>query len=69
MGDRNLIPEGYADFIRNLKERIRSAQVQAGLAVNRKLVLLYWSIGRDILQRQQAAKWGDGVLALLWSRS
>ena len=37
---------------------IRSAQVRAALAVNRELVLLYWSIGWDILDRQQAVGWG-----------
>jgi hypothetical protein len=36
-----LIPEGYDEFLRGLKERIRTAQVRAALAVNRELVLLY----------------------------
>jgi DUF1016 N-terminal domain len=43
----------YEDFLRDLKDRIRIAQVRASLAVNRELVLLYWQIGRDILTRQQ----------------
>lgn len=64
-GDQPLIPDGYADFLRDVRERIRAAQVRAGLAVNRELVLLYWSIGRDILQRQKTAKWGDKVIAQL----
>jgi hypothetical protein len=34
-----------------------SAQVRAGLAVNRELVLLYWGIGRDILERQEREGW------------
>ncbi len=51
--DRSSIAKGYDDFLRDLKERIRSAQVRAVLAVNRELVLLYWQIGRDILSRQQ----------------
>jgi hypothetical protein len=57
-----LIPEAYEDFLRNLKERIRAAQVRAGLAVNRKLVLLYWSIGNDLSRRQRQAKWGDAII-------
>jgi hypothetical protein len=32
--------------------RVRTAQVRAALAVNRELILLYWSIGRDILDWQ-----------------
>ncbi len=49
--DQASIAEGYDDFLRDLKERIRSAQVRAVLAVNRELVLLYWLLGRDILTR------------------
>jgi len=45
--------EGYDNFLRELKEHIRTAQVRAALAVNRELVLLYWQIGREILTRQQ----------------
>ena len=39
---------GYAEFLTALKERIQRAQLRAGLAVNRELVLLYWQIGCDI---------------------
>ena len=47
-----LPPEGYADWLADLKSRIHTAQQRATLAVNRELVLLYWQIGRDILARQ-----------------
>lgn len=45
-------PSGYADWLAELKIRIHTAQQRATLAVNRKLVLLYWQIGRDILARE-----------------
>jgi predicted nuclease of restriction endonuclease-like (RecB) superfamily len=35
------------------------------LAVNRELVTLYWQIGRDILDRQEKAGWGAGVIGRL----
>ena len=53
---------GYDDFLRDLKQRVRTAQVKAALAVNSELVLLYWGIGRDILQRQQEQGWGAKVI-------
>jgi predicted nuclease of restriction endonuclease-like (RecB) superfamily len=59
---RDLIPEGYDEFLRGLKERIRTAQVRAALAVNRELVLLYWRIGQDILERQRQSGWGSKVI-------
>jgi predicted nuclease of restriction endonuclease-like (RecB) superfamily len=52
----------YQTLLASLKQRIREAQVRAGLAVNRELVLLYWSIGREILTRQQAQGWGAKVI-------
>src|SRR2546422_2911453 len=57
-----LIPEGYDEFLRGLKERIRTAQVRAALAVNRELVLLYWRIGQDILERQSESGSGSRVI-------
>lgn len=58
-------PEGYADWLAELKDRIHSAQQRATLAVNRELVLLYWRIGRDILERQAKQGWGAKVVERL----
>ena len=58
-------PEGYADWLADLKGRIHTAQQRATLAVNRELVLLYWQIGRDILARQAAQGWGAKVIERL----
>jgi predicted nuclease of restriction endonuclease-like (RecB) superfamily len=52
----------YQSLLDSLKKRIQEAQVRAGLAVNRELVLLYWSIGREILSRQQVQGWGARVI-------
>lgn len=56
------IVPGYNEFLHELKERIRHAQMQAVLAVNRELILLYWLLGRDILTRQQQQGWGAKVI-------
>ena len=54
----SLADESYSQFLADLKGRIRAAQLRAALAVNRELVLLYWQIGRDILDRQARESWG-----------
>jgi predicted nuclease of restriction endonuclease-like (RecB) superfamily len=59
------LPENYEAFVRGLKERIRTAQVRAALAVNKELVMLYWQIGREILQRQEQEGWGAKVIEQL----
>ena len=57
-----LVPKGYEAFLVELKERIRTAQLRAAIAVNRELVLLYWQTGRDILLRQKEHGWGSKVI-------
>jgi predicted nuclease of restriction endonuclease-like (RecB) superfamily len=56
------IPNSYEQFLADLKARIRTAQVRAAIAVNRELVQLYWTIGRDILTRQSREGWGAKVI-------
>ena len=58
-------PEGYSDWLSDLKGRIHGAQQRATLAVNRELVLLYWQIGHDILTRQTQQGWGTKVIERL----
>lgn len=60
--DREPAPDGYADWLVDLKARIHTAQQRATLSVNRELVLLYWGIGRDILGRQLHQGWGAKVV-------
>jgi hypothetical protein len=56
-------PEGYAEWLAGVKTRIYAAQQRAALAVNTELLQLYRGIGQEILERQTAGTWGDGILA------
>ena len=55
-------PPDYAPLLAEIKSRVQSARVKAGLAANRELLTLYWDIGRLILDRQQMAGWGAKVI-------
>ncbi|EYF08229.1 PDDEXK nuclease domain-containing protein [Chondromyces apiculatus] len=55
-------PKGYTEWIADVKQRVRAAQMRASLAVNHELIALYWSIGRDILEKQKKLGWGAGVV-------
>jgi predicted nuclease of restriction endonuclease-like (RecB) superfamily len=57
-----LSPEGYEAFLAELKERIKTAQIRASLAVNHEMISLYWRIGTDILARQEEHGWGAKVI-------
>ena len=55
-------PFDYIALLSDLKTQIRAARTKAALAVNRELVLLYWSIGKRILKQQALQGWGAKVI-------
>ena len=56
------IAPDYTSFLTEVKGRIQTARLQAGRAVNRELVMLYWDIGRGIVEKQKTVGWGDAVV-------
>ncbi|MBU4305208.1 MAG: DUF1016 family protein [Candidatus Omnitrophica bacterium] len=59
---KKIIQNNYAEFLGEIKERIRRAQYAALKAVNKQLIELYWDIGRMILERQNQHGWGKAVV-------
>jgi predicted nuclease of restriction endonuclease-like (RecB) superfamily len=55
-------PSNYAAWLESLKTQIRTARIKASLAVNKELVLLYWRLGREIIDRQVTEGWGAKVI-------
>ncbi|MBI4669301.1 MAG: hypothetical protein HY747_08985 [Elusimicrobia bacterium] len=47
------LPAGYKEFLEDLKARIRTAQIKAALSASRELIVLYWDLGRSIVDRQR----------------
>jgi predicted nuclease of restriction endonuclease-like (RecB) superfamily len=58
-------PIGYPALLEDIKNRIRTAQIKAALSVNREMIELYWSIGRDIVARQRIEGWGQSIIERL----
>lgn len=54
--------KSYLQFINELKDQIKTARVKAHLAVNRELVLLYFRIGKSILEKQKEEGWGAKII-------
>jgi predicted nuclease of restriction endonuclease-like (RecB) superfamily len=59
---RTGLPADYAETLDDIKQRIQQARLRVVLAANSAMVLLYWDIGRLILDRQQRAGWGAKVI-------
>lgn len=52
----------YRDWLLNLKSRFKSVQLKAAVKVNQVLLLFYWELGQEIIEKQQYADWGSGFL-------
>src|SRR5690606_9087181 len=48
-----------------LKARVRATRFRAARAANTEVLRLYWSIGKDLLDRRERQAWGTGVLERL----
>lgn len=59
------VPAGYAELLAELKARVRATQFRAARAANTEVLRLYWSIGREILDRQHSVGWGGKVVERL----
>jgi predicted nuclease of restriction endonuclease-like (RecB) superfamily len=61
----SILPAGYSEFLTDLKQRVRAAQIHAALAANSEMIALYWDMGKAIVERQSAEGWGKGVVERL----
>ena len=52
----------YLTFFNQIKERLRTTQIRAALAANTELIRFYWQLGKDLIEKQKAFKWGEGFL-------
>ena len=57
--------DAYLEFLHEIKSRINDAQTRTLKAVNRELVLLYWEMGKRVVEKQQKEQWGEAVIECL----
>ena len=56
------IDTDYVNWIAEVKNRYRSAQVKAAVKVNAEKLLFNWQLGRDLVQKKAEERWGTGVV-------
>ena len=59
------IDKDYSNWLKELKNKIRTVQLKAAVKVNSEMLNFYWELGADILEMQTNAKWGEGFLSKL----
>ncbi len=57
-----IVTDEYVAWIEDVKNRIKHSQIKAAVKVNDVVLDLYWNLGKDIVVKQAASKWGDGFL-------
>lgn len=60
-----LFSPDYIVWFSDLKQRISLARQQASLSLNSALIELYWEIGRDMVEKEERAAWGSGLIERL----
>ena len=55
----------YVQWIQDIKERFRGAQIKAAVKVNSEQLLFNWQLGRDLVLRKSEEKWGKGIVEQL----
>ncbi len=64
---RGELPESYAAALGEIKSLIRTERLRVVMAANAAMILLYWDIGKAILERQKNEGWGAKVIDRLSS--
>lgn len=54
--------KNYKDLLIEIKSRIGEAQLKTVMAANSQMLLLYWQVGNNIIQNQQAVGWGAKII-------
>ena len=63
MNKTAIINAEYKEWLSQLKKRYQQCQIKAAIKVNSELIAFNWEFGRDIVEKQSKANWGDGLIA------
>ncbi|HAT1775839.1 DUF1016 domain-containing protein [Legionella pneumophila] len=55
----------YKKWITDLRSKLKQAQLKAAVTVNQQLLMFYWDLGTDIIEKQKITAWGEGLLKQL----
>jgi len=55
----------YNTWLKELKSKLKQAQIKASIKVNTVLLEFYWELGNEIVEKQKNSTWGSGFLQQL----
>ena len=54
-----ILDSNYKDWVKELSLRYRKSQIKAAVKVNREMLSFYWSVGKDITEKEYDNKYGS----------
>lgn len=55
----------YSTLLKEIKARIRQAQIRATMSANAEMLFMYWDVGRIVAERRSVEGWGTKVIQRL----
>ena len=55
----------YKEWLKELKDKFRLAQINTVIVVNREMLKFYWDLSKDIVEKQENFKWGESFFSNL----
>lgn len=65
MNDMIRIDNEYIEWLKTIKNRFKNAQIKASIKVNDEILRFYWSLGKDIVEKQAESRWGSAFFDTL----
>jgi predicted nuclease of restriction endonuclease-like (RecB) superfamily len=62
MNVKSILTPEYKQWLAEIKNKVRSAQLKAATVVNSALIEFYWELGKMIVEKQEQTAWGDKVI-------
>lgn len=59
------VDKEYISLLKEIKQKVRNAQIKASVRVNSELILMYWELGESIVKKQSETSWGDRLIVQL----
>jgi predicted nuclease of restriction endonuclease-like (RecB) superfamily len=60
-----LVDKDYGKLLNEVKQKIQAAKIQVARSVNTDLIMLYFNIGRSIVEKQEKFGWGKSIVEQL----
>ena len=58
MDEIKIFDDEYKTWITEISNRYKACQIKAAVSVNRELISFYWSLGKDIVEKQAENRYG-----------